>query len=85
MCYYLFSVVKYKIINVNILSKRENKMSALNNLNLGSLDGSAVEHLPLAQVPISGSGIKSHIQLPAWSLLLPLPLSASLSVSHRNE
>ena len=52
----------------------------------GNLGGSVVEHLPLAQGVILGLGIKSHVGLPAWSLLLPLPVSLpvflSLSVSH---
>ena len=39
----------------------------------GCLGGSAVEHLP------SGPGIESHIGLPAWSVLLPLPVSLPLS------
>ena len=53
----------------------------------GLLGGSAVEHLPLAQVIILGAGIKSHIRLPAWSLLLPLPMSLppSLCLSGINK
>ena len=51
---------------------------------LGRMGGSAAEHLPLAQGVILGSRIKSRIGLPAWSLLLPLPVSLPLSlcVSH---
>ena len=50
-------------------------------LNLwGHMGGSVVERLPLAQVVISGSGIKSHIRLLAGSLLLTLPMSLPLSV-----
>ena len=49
----------------------------------GHLGGSAVECLPLAQGVSPGPGIESHIGLPAWILLLALPVSASsLSVSH---
>ena len=46
----------------------------------GRLGGSAVEHLPLAQDLIRGPGIESRVELPAWSLLLPLPMSLPLSV-----
>ena len=45
------------------------------------LGGLAVEHLPLVQDVVPGSGIESHIGLPAGSLLLPLPMSLPLSVS----
>ena len=45
------------------------------------LGGSVVKCLPLAQGMIPGSRIESHIRLLAWSLLLPLPVSASLSLS----
>ena len=48
---------------------------------LGCLGGSAVEHLPLAQGVIQGTGIKSHIGLPTGCLLLPLPLPMSLPLS----
>ena len=53
----------------------------------GRLGGSAVKCLPLAQGVILGSGIESHIRLPAWSLLHPLPMSLpfSLSVSLMNK
>ena len=50
----------------------------------GRLGGSAVERLPLAPGMILGSwdpGIESHMELTAWRLLLPLPVSASLSLS----
>ena len=40
---------------------------------------SVLEHLPLAQGVIPESGIESHIGFPERSLLLPLPVSASLS------
>ena len=58
----------------------------LENSHPGRLGASAVEHLPLAQGMILGSGIESHIGLPAWSLLLPLPMSLphSLSLSLMN-
>ena len=46
----------------------------------GCLSGLVVEHLPLAQGVILGSGIESCIWLPAWSLLLPLPMSLLLSL-----
>ena len=54
----------------------------LNNQDKGHLGGSAVEHLPSAQGVIPGSGIKSRIKLPVRSLLLPLPVSLPLCVSH---
>ena len=44
------------------------------------LGDSAVEPLPVAQSVIPGFGIESHIGLPAWSLLLPLPVSLLLSL-----
>ena len=49
---------------------------------MGRLGDSTVERLPLAQdvILILGSGTESHIRLPTGSLLLPLPIS--LSVSH---
>ena len=53
-----------------------------NSKNEGRLGGSAVERLPLAQGMIQGSRIESHIRLPTGSLLLPLPMSLPLSVSH---
>ena len=48
---------------------------------LGSLGGSAVWHLPLAQ----GAILETQDQIPrrvpgAWSLLLPLPVSLPLSL-----
>ena len=52
---------------------------------MGCLGGSAVEPLPLAQGMIPGSRIQSHIGLPAWSLLLPLPMSLPLSPSLMNK
>ena len=36
---------------------------------------------PSAQGVILGPGIESHVRLPAWSLLLPLPVSLPLSLS----
>ena len=53
----------------------------------GRLGASVVEHLHLAQAVIRGLRIESHIRLPAWSLLLPLPmyLLFSLSVSFMNK
>ena len=51
-------------------------------LNEGYLGGSVVGHLPSAQVVILGPGIKSHMGLLAGTLLLPLPVSLPLSVSH---
>ena len=47
---------------------------------LGCLGGTAAERLPLAQGVIPGSRIKSHVRLLAGSLLLPLPVSLSLSL-----
>ena len=51
---------------------------------LGYLDGSMLEHLPLAQGVTPGVlGSGAQIGLPAWSLLLSLPVSLPLiSVSH---
>ena len=47
----------------------------------GRLSGSVVEHLPSAQGMIQDHGIKSHIGLSAWSLLLlHLPRTLPLSV-----
>ena len=50
----------------------------------GRLGGSVVEYLPLTQVWSWSPGIKFHIGLPAWGLLLSLPMSLPLSlcVSH---
>ena len=45
------------------------------------LGGSVAERMPLAQGVIPGSRIESHIGFPAWSLLLPLPVSLPLSLS----
>ena len=54
-----------------------------------SLDSSVVKLMPLAQdvvlesqdlVPGSNSRIQSHVGLPAWSLLLSLPLSLCVSL-----
>ena len=47
---------------------------------LGCLGGSTVEHLLLAQGVIRSLRIESHIRLPAWSLLLPLPTSLPFSL-----
>ena len=44
------------------------------------LGGSVVEYLLLAQGMIPGLGIQSHVGLPTESLLLPLPMSLTLSV-----
>ena len=51
---------------------------------LEPLGGSVIERLPLAQGVALEFGIESHIGLPPWSLLLPLPVSLPLSlpVSH---
>ena len=57
-------------------------LSLLNKEKMeGRLGDSVVERLPFAQVMIPGS----FIRLPAWSLLLPLPVSASLPVSLMNK
>ena len=47
----------------------------------GSLGGSVVKCLPLAQVMIPGSWDQIPHQAPQGSLLLPLPMSLPLSVS----
>ena len=49
------------------------------------MGGSLIEHLPLAQGVIPSPGIESHLGFPAGSLLLPLPVSAFLSVSLMNK
>ena len=46
----------------------------------GSLGGSVVSRLPLAQGTILESRDGSHVRLPAWSLLIPLPVSLPLSL-----
>ena len=51
----------------------------------GNLGGPAVEHLALAQGVIPGSRMESHVGLPAYSLLLPLPVSLPLSLSLMNK
>ena len=55
------------------------------NIISGHLGGSVVEHVPLAQGVIPDPGIESRMRLPAWSLLLPLPMSLPLSVSLMNK
>ena len=53
----------------------------LKDFFLGSLGGLAVEHLPLAQgVILGGLGMESHVGLPAWSLLLSLPMFLLMSL-----
>ena len=47
--------------------------------------GSAVEHLPSAQGVTPDPGIESCFGSPAGSLLLPLPVSASLYVALGNK
>ena len=50
---------------------------------LGSLGGAAVWRLPLAQGAILETRDRIPRQAPgAWSLLLPLPMSLPLSLSH---
>ena len=39
---------------------------------------SAVKRLPSAQGVILETQVRTHIRLPVWSLLLPLPLPMSL-------
>ena len=51
----------------------------------GSLGGSAVQHLSLAQDVILESRTESRVGLPAWSLLLPPPVSLPLSLSVYHE
>ena len=50
-------------------------------MSMGRPGGSAVERLPSAQGVILGPGIESRLGLPAWSLLLPLPVCLPLSQS----
>ena len=47
---------------------------------MGHLGGSAVGRLPLAQGVILESRDQVPHEFPAWSLLLPLPMTASLSL-----
>ena len=47
---------------------------------VGRLGGSAVEHLPLDQGVIPESWDRAPHQAPAWSMILPLPVSRPLSV-----
>ena len=47
----------------------------------GRLRGSAVKHLPSAQGVVLEPRMESHIRLPTWSLLLPLPVSLPLALS----
>ena len=54
--------------------------STLKRQGLGCLDGSMIEHLPLAQGMISGPGIKSCTGIPTENLLLPLPVSLPFSL-----
>ena len=56
-------------------------MLTTKNVHEGLLGGSVDEHVLSAQGVILGSWFKSHIMLPAWSLLLPLPMSLPLSLS----
>ena len=69
---------------VNNQAKQQKGKTTLKNVDRGSLRGSVVSHLPSAQGVILESWIKSHIGLPMWSLLLPLPVYVPLSlcVSH---
>ena len=56
--------------------------SIIKTLGLGSLGGTAVWHLPLAQGVILETQDRIPRQAPgAWSLLLPLPVSLPLSLS----
>ena len=52
---------------------------------MGLLSGSAFGRLSWAQGVVLEFRDESCIRLPAWSLLLPLPVSASLSVSLMNK
>ena len=52
---------------------------------VGCLGGSAVESSALGSGWDPGPGIESNIGLPAWSLLLLLPVSLPLSVSLMNK
>ena len=52
----------------------------LKKLTWGGPGGSAVECLPLAQVMTPGSWDQVPHRAPAWSLLLPLPMSLPFSL-----
>ena len=70
--------------NVTGVRMTQKTKSCQNRGTLGCLDGSEVEHLPLAQGVIPRSRIKSPIGLLVGSLVLHLPMSLHLSlcVSH---
>ena len=57
-------------------TQENSNMYGAGKKNEGHLGGSAVERLPSAQ----GTRIGSHIGLPSWSLLLPLPVSLPVSL-----
>ena len=71
---------------IRVLSEKSDKICQ-EHLKPGHLGGSVVKCLPLTQVMILGSWDGVPHQLPAGSLLLPLPMSLplSLSVSLMNE
>ena len=66
--------------NLIIFKIHEELMSTL-YLKAGSLGGAVVWRLPLAQGAILETRDQVPHQLPAWSLLLPLPVSLPLSLS----
>ena len=55
-------------------------LSSTKHFEKGRLGGSVVERLPSAQDMIPGSEIESYTEIPAWNLLLPLPMSLPLSL-----
>ena len=56
-------------------------MTIINKVTEGRLGSSAVQRLPSAQGMIPGLGIEFRVWLPVRSLLLPVYVSASFSVS----
>ena len=77
---FLYALLIHTHANNLYMNQDDEKLQILERLG-----GSAVERLPSAQGIIPDPGNESHIGLPAWSLLLLLPVSLSLSVSLMNK
>ena len=65
--------------------KKKEQEKCIKTSKEGHLGGSEVDFLLLAQGVILGLGIKSLIQLPARTLLLPLSLPVPLCLSRINK
>ena len=80
------SALSKVIILRQLSSQREGHSTLFKYLSGGHLSGSAVvQRLSVYLLPRAWSwspGIESHIELPIWSLLLPLPVSLCVCVSH---